>query len=137
MAVINPYPETFQLGMRYIISNNLLDFHNDDDTPCKIAITDSGFQDLDPSSAIIAERNANAASSHPGQDYRTIAGTRQGDFALIDWLLSISAEDGVIALTSANADFIGATRAAQVPFDHIKLLTDTTVTIPKVLEFLN
>lgn len=128
----------FDPGMQLLISNDLLDFKNADGTPCKININDPGFQDLASNSAIVGSLNqGDVASRHPKVEYRTVAGTEKGSFAVADSVLGINPEDGVIAKSSANADFIGATGSIEVPFDHVNMLSNSLVAIPKIIELLN
>lgn len=128
-------PALFNLGIDFLLSNNLLDFRNADGRPCQPSVTDSGFVQLAENSSFLATLNVNAAQSHPRESYRTLAGTSQGQLAIANFLLGIRPEDGLIPLASANSGAIGAVRSDTVRLDHIDIV-DQPTGLSQIVELL-
>ena len=121
-----------------LVINNLMDFKNADGTPCKVSLNDQGFIDLANGSSALAALNANAASNHPKETYRTLGGNNRGlIFAAVNYIVGVNLDDGFVNLVSANpGNLIGSTESQAVPDNHLNITTDATNGLRVILEYL-
>ena len=121
-----------------LVINNLMDFKNADGTPCKVSLNDQGFIDLANGSSALAALNANAASSHPKETYRTLGGNNRGlIFAAVNYIVGVNLDDGFVNLVSANpGNLIGSTESQAVPDNHLNITTDAGNGLRVILEYL-
>lgn len=116
--------DIFQEVVSFLVLNEVMDFTNADGTPCKVSITDAGFNDLASGNATLAALNTDAASHHPKETYRTVGGNDPGlEFDFADFTAGIYPDDGLVFLYSANpGSLIGAVKSDVVPESHTSIM---------------
>lgn len=129
---------TFENFITALVINNIMDFKNADGTPCKVGLTDAGFNDLAEGSAALTALNTGAAGNHPKETYRTLGGNARGlAFDAVNALVGVFLDDGFVDIPSANATTIGAVESQSVPDNHLNITTDTPNGLRVIQEFLS
>lgn len=127
----------FENFITALVVNNAMDFSNADGTPCKVSVTDQGFNDLAVGSSALQALNSGAAGKHPKETYRTLGGNDRGVlFDAVDALIGNYLDDGFVDLSSANTSVIGAVESQAVPDNHLNITTDADNGLRVILDFL-
>ncbi len=125
---------------------NYMDFRNRDGQPCLVENREPGLDDLRTDSAFLAALNENAASHHPSTSYYTLAGgLRRKLLELCATIFTLSFDDGVVNIPSANFSGLGQRRSDVLLADHLSVNLvrstaqpegDSDISFPRVLQFL-
>ena len=113
--------DTVDQALQDSILDGKLDFRNADDTPVKVTGDEPSFAQLVPNSTFLTALNANV--SHPQWSYRTLAGNeRSNEFRVLNEILGVTADDGIVDVDSANAPVVNQVRTDVVPYDHVTIV---------------
>ena len=120
--------------IRYASLNEFFHFVNADGVRCQVSVNDPGWSQITVGAPFLAGLNANVMHTNAG--YRTIAGTRATYLGIIDLIIGLHLDDGLVDKWSANASIVQQTELAEVPDNHHVLVVDTENSIPVVNQFL-
>lgn len=122
--------------LRYLVLNEVLIFRNQDGSLCDVEVSRPGFTDLGPGSAFLQQLNQDAANHHAQVVYATLGGTSRGlDYTLLDLVLGVSPDDGLVFLNSANFSGLSSQLSTTAAVDHSQALVEDS-SLNQVSQFL-
>lgn len=127
--------EDLALRTALIAALNQGGFVNADLNPSEVSVLAPGFTDLRPDSQFLAALNAQIGD-HPQFDYYTIAGTNRGQLGMVNDLLRVQTDDGLVTVESANALDLGALGSGTAPVTHTELTLDEGTVFGLIRAFL-
>lgn len=135
--LVNGEPSSIQRVEEYLVLNDLMNFTNADGTGCQVNTTDPGFVDLTTASnnTFLPKLNQ-TAGTHPQFAYYTVAGAiRQLETSILDWMVGIYCDDGLVNIPSATFPNLQQKATADIQDDHFNAVRDEKNAFPTILEF--
>lgn len=122
--------------LRYLVLHEVLIFRNQDGSLCDVEVSRAGFTDLGPGSPFLQQLNQDAGNHHAQFTYATLGGTSRGlDYALLDLVLGVTPDDGLVFLNSANFSGLASQLSTTAAVDHSQALVQDA-SLNQVTQFL-